>query len=540
MVDAPSITRPAEQEILTNGSAYTVQVSAPDDASVGLYYNGALLGAMTNAGGGNWTYSWTPGAVDYAAYLYATGNVSGQGATRNIPVAEANLVTQTLTSWSRLGVAVLTGSQSDPYGGTSAYKVTCNAGTGQRGIFIATAATAALGGYEVWFKPAGNMTVFATQTTGATSSAYYDTATGQTQSNKVSIACVEQRNGWYRMWVKIETNASPYTTLYFQASTTLGLATPTTTTSDIFYLYAPRTMDNSGVPMKVAQRLVIYLASTSGGVETWTYKHPYVEVAADMGSSGYTIQVIKPSGWANDGLQTGVVMLPPLFDSQEAPGTTPKEVAIAADYANTYNCVIVIPNIKTGQFQWFGKKDTGDADYHGWFVEAVVPWMRAQLGVNSDQSKLGLLGYSKSANAGLSFQLRNPDIFGAGVYFDGVWNIDANWITQGTDYFAATMFGTQAQYQLYDPYTLMPTTYTAINDKTRVGLIGWHTFPTDFDVITARLDAYGVAYEVNDYDTGGHSWASGWLDEGFATLFDILRTDSFFTKSVDLGIGLGI
>jgi len=536
---APVITRPAEQEILTTGVAYTVQVTAASDSVVTLYYNGGSLGTMTNAGGGSFTKSWTPGGVDYAASLYATGDVSGQGATRLIPVAEANLVSQTLTTWSRTGLSTLVSGQTDPFGGTSGYKCPCTAATGQKIISTVVAATVTTGGYEVWFKPNGIMTVFATQTTGASSSAYYDTATGQTQSNKVSITCVEQRNGWYRLWIKIENNTGPYTNLYLQACSVLGTISLTTTTSDFFYLYAPRTMDNVGVPITTAQRLVVYLASTSAGVETWNYHHPFVESASDM-SNYYPIQVIKPSGWSNDGNQTVVLMLPPLFDSQEPTGITPKEVAIAGGYANTYNCVIVIPNIKTGQFQWFGKKNDGTADYHSWLVNAVIPWMKAMLGLSTLQNRLGILGYSKTANAGMSFQLRNPGVFGAGVYFDGVWNIDANWVPQGTDYFAATMFGTQAQFQLYDPYTLIPANYTAVNDKKRIGLIGWEVFGSDFDVMTARMDSYGIQYVANDYDAGAHTWNSGWLPEGFFTLFSLLNGSPKGGSGLNLGLGLGL
>lgn len=520
---APVFTAPVNQEIITEDVAYTVTVTSTGDTAVSLYDGVSLIGAMTDAGGGVWTYSWTPTSPDYDVQLNAVGDVSGQGETLTIVVAEANLISQNFsTGWSKTRVTV-TGSQTDPDGGSTAYRAVMGNNAATTFTINNTSAVAApsvaASGFEIWAKPDGvtKMFIYPLED-GAQNYAHIDLVNKYTRTNRCYCKIVEERGGWYRIWFNYfeSAGAGPRNFYIYFCSTFGSHASATFTGTEAIYLWKPRTAQNGTLPLTIYQKLAIEYVSTASGQERWDFTHPYVNSVSDVGLNKYRIDVIKPSGWANTGDYTGVYALPALSRASE-PGTDVASTFVSGDYANTYDCVIIVPYDKSGT-NWYGEKNDGTYNTHAFTALVLTSFAREFLGVSTERNNNLLVGYSKSANGGLSLMLRNPTKFGAGAFWDGAWT--QNWtFVNGNG--GNLNFGTEAQWQLYNPNDILTSYLSSVNDKTRIALLGYYTFGADLTAFKATLDANSVPYDYDSTLRGSHAYNAGWLSDAMSRLFAI-------------------
>lgn len=543
----PIITAPVQQEIVTAGSAYTVLVTAPDDTFVRLYNGTTPIGDMTDLGGGSWSYSWTP-SQNYNISLRARGNNSGWGETFTIVAAEANQLTQTMTSWTATRLTAASG-QADPDGGTNAYKFTAGNNASTTFTLARTAGAAPSeknSGFEIWVKPDGitKFMIYPSED-GGTHYAYFDLTNKYVRAVQAVANIIETSGSWYRIWFNYvnATSAGPRTyTLY--ACSTFGSTTATFTGTEAIHFYEPRTAQQGTLPFTEQQKLSVEYQSVSGGVESWGYTHPKLNTSADMTTTRLEIQVIKPTGWTNSGTYKVLYALPALNKSQEDFAAT----FTSGGYADTYNCVIVIPfcgrNFITG---YWGVLPDGTRDEYGWLADVLTSFANSHLGGSTDPDDNLLVGYSKSANAAYHMLLRRPDKFGFAAGWDGTWEMD--WGPAGTPgtalyYSFEYGFETEDQWRLFDPLTILPNYLSSVNDRTRLVLTGYETFQSDQVVMKAALDTYSIGYSYDATDTGNHSWAGGWLSDTLQRLFTIsartvtAQAGSYAFTGTDATLGL--
>lgn len=257
-------------------------------------------------------------------------------------------------------------------------------------------------------------------------------------------------------------------------------------------------------------------SSSAGGYEVWLYKSPLVDSSADL-TTWCRLEVIKPSGWSDNGIYRIMYVLPALDFSQEAVAP----IAVAANIANANNCVIVIPYVRNNA-AWYGRKANGTGDHHT-FVTCLPQFARQWLGAASGRENHRLLGYSKSGYGALSLLLRNPIIFGAAYAWDVPWQTAlAAWDQANPpdpNYDQGTAFTTKAQQMLYDPITLLPTLgQVSAGDKKRIGIAGSNIFANDIAPMRAALDAAGLSYDYASALLGSHTYAAGWLSGAAAAV----------------------
>lgn len=515
---APSITAPVNQEIITEDAAYTITVSAPGNTSVEIFDGVSSLGTCTDAGSGIFTLSWTPTAPDYDVNLTAVGDVSGTSDNVVVVVAEANRISQNITTWSKSNTTVA-GSQADPDGGTSAYRVLCSAVTNTSCYVLGTASLAPsefASGFEVWLKADGAdvVRVYPLED-GATHYADIDLNTGQTFCKKAYAKIVESKSdGWRRIWFRFVNAAAGPRNFILYLCNDLTDNTPTMAGTEAMLVYHPRTADGI-LPFTAYQKMSPYYVSTTSGVERWDYNHPYINSEAEFDLVKYRIDVIKPTGWSSSGSYPVVYALPALLRASE-------DVAadfIAGDYSNTYGCVVVIPYFKGTTQPWYGLKDDNTIDEHAFTADVLTAFATEFLAGNPSRETQLLIGYSKSANGAYSLILRNPTKFGYACGWDGPWTID--YASQAATLGIDASFGTEAQWLLYDPYTILAANVASVNDKKRLVLLGYESWQSDQPEMQTLLNNNSIEFDYNATDTNDHSWGGGWLNDGMSRLMTI-------------------
>jgi hypothetical protein len=520
---APVFTAPVNQEIITEDVAYTVTVTSVGDTSVTLKDGGSTIGAMTNAGGGVWTYTWTPTSPDYDVQLNAVGNNSGQGQTLTIVVAEANLVSQDISAWTPTNVTV-TGSQPDPAGGSTAYKLTMANGTGASYSITRNASSAPANinsGQEVWFGYESGCNIkgihfYSSSDGGAHSNTSIKIDDEQARLEDSSIAIVERKVvgsiTWVRIWMQFQEAVSqgPQNFTFYFDTDISGTLQSTFTTSDFLYMWKPRTADGN-LPFTAAQRYGVYYRSVASGVETWTVNSPYSNTAADLDASPIEFWVIKPTGWSSTGQYPVLYALPALSIGTENLRT------IFASYPDEYGCVVVIPYFRSeGAFYWAGSTASGTHNDHLSTV-AIRDMAIKAMGASSNKDEHLLIGYSKTGFAALNLLMLNPTKFGYAYAWDGKY--DNNYATEAATYGWNNYFGSSGQFQLYDPKVIAPTYKANVSDTTRIYLSGYYTFGADQLSIKAVFDAESIPYNYQRTLESAHSWTSGWLAQAVEDLF---------------------
>lgn len=530
-----SFVAPANQEIITEDLPYTVRVYSPSDSTVEIYDGITKLGDATSVGGGYWEYVWTPANPDFDVQLNAVGDVSGVSSSLTIVVDETNQINQNITTWSKSVAGITyTSGQPDPDGGNNAYKVALpvSAGVG-RYIYrtMSSTSTEVNAGIEMWLKADGALVGVAVQTSGAGTAGlgYINIVTGEASAGGVMATIVEEKpDGWKRVWFRSADATNP-TNLWYVYLITDVKTTNATITADqaaggadeaSVSFYEPRTADGV-LPYTEYQKLSVYYDSVAGGIETWKYSHPTNETLADMDAGKLDIQVIKPTGWSASNVYPILYMLPALPDTTETSNgnSTPAAKAVAEDFANEYGCVVVVPQIRSAQQQWYGRKTNGSSDHHAFTANILTEFTKDFLGGSTSKEDHLLVGYSKSGFAAFSLLLRNPTKFGYAASWDGPFDLD--WATEAATFGADVMFTTEANFNLYDPAQILSSYLSSVNDKSRLVLRGYVSFQTDQTFMKAALDAENIDYIYDNTLGSEHSWDGGWVNQTVADLFSL-------------------
>lgn len=519
---APVITSHKDQSIITISVATTVLVTAASDASVNLYYDGSLLGAMTNLGGGSFSYSWTPGSTAYGVKLLkATGNVTGDSASLRITVAEANRV-PTIMSGGNWGVfnmtitAYATHGVLDPLGGTNAYRAAADStATHNRYIFKAASVTptsfeAAL---DIWVKPGAlDVILIYPNEDGGVHYMYLDPVTGETAGVSMYGGIVERgANGWVRIQASFidATTAGAKTWVIYCVKTILGGTSQAATAGDAIYFFNPRTADGQ-LPYYERQKILMYhdVAGDSGVQKSYRYKTRYMDAASDYGGSGAYkfFKIIFPTGYDPTARSYPIIWaLSALSESTEtAVGNTQMGTYLASiDLANTWNCIVAMPFCKGDGGCWWGRKANGTADNSFVVSDQLWDWVTTFLGVSTNPEWHLAIGYSKSWMGALSLKIRKPTKFGYAVGYDAPFDQDTTgWSANN----AGTEFTDQATFRLYNPVSIIPANLSSLNDKKRIAIYGYNAFQSSESALTSILTSNSILYDYTSVSRSRHAW----------------------------------
>ena len=500
-----------DQVILTDAITNRLIISSPGDAAVEVYNGVSKLGDATLISAGVFEFSYAPAGVDYDVDFKTVGDVSGDGNEFNIVIAEANEIDQDISNWTRSnGSVTITGGQADPFGGTDAYLVeTYSASNTAQYIEEAAAATPSEddAGFEIWVKSNGHDVLrINPQEETAGHFAAISLTTGEKYVDDAQIAIVETAGSWHRIWYRTINASAPPETFRLYMCKALGDITPDSDANEGAYFYLPRTADGI-LPFTAYQSFNFELTGSAGGINTYEYTHPFIDTGADVNTTRYAIDVIKPSTWDAGNTYKRVFALP-----AQAKGS--EDVAadfIAGDYADRYDVVVIIPYVKnTGP--WWGTRNDGTGLQENMLVEVVTQFSENELACSGLRDDTFVIGYSKSGNGAYSLILRNPAVFGYVCSWDGAFS--NTWDNSGLD----TNFGTEAHWETFDPLQILAANVASVNDSERLVLLGYESWQSSQTAMQSALDSNSVDYKYYAEDTGDHSWGGGWLENGMSEL----------------------
>ncbi len=515
---AASFVAPANQTIFTSGVSNTITTSSPSE----VFADGVSIGTASP------TLSWTPGAVDLDVSL-----TLASGQARSLAVAAANPLVTALSSWTATSVTVA-GAQTDYSGGTSAYRVTATAGSAQHYITRTPSPVMAnqKTGFEITVKAGTNsrIMVYANLSAG-NRKAIYDIASKQSFCDKMYVKEVEDMgNGFKRLWCgvadgQIATAVRVYHTNTFDP---LTAATTTMAGTETFFALNPR-MTDGPLPMTNYQKCGFWQSGTTPfGAQRWTLTTEFNSSVADMGQAMY-VDVLLPDSYSTSN-DYRVVYLMPVEAGIGATLANELEVVHGLGLHNSMNCIFVRPYFMVGGNRtWGGVKSDGTINHNAYISDMLPGFMDEFYSTIATREGRSIVGYSAGGFASLTQMNRRPDVWG----YCMAW--DCPLTSLYTDFDQAQHFGTEAQYNAYNPRTNFASANW--NDKARLVFGGSVTFGAGtaamYSTLTTALgnplNNGGGDYATTITDPAGkwwkldkveasHNFTSAWATPGFAAL----------------------
>lgn len=494
-VSASEFTTPADFSIFTVSTANAITLD--QDAEV--FADGVSIGETTAK-----SLSWTPGAVDLDVTLTA-----GDADPLTLAVADANGLSQTLTGWSATNVT-MTGSQTDPDGGSTAYRMTCSATASAQHYITATASPAMANNYtsgEFWFKPGTETHVGIRQTAVVQHEAWYELATGQANCNRASLKVVESRpDGWKRFWWRMQDDTAANSKasavrLYLTDNFSSNSVTAGTETG---FFWKPRMVDGPLPLTPYMQCGFRRNGSTAYKAETWIVTTPWNRGMDDMAVTNVQVDVLLPTTY-DPGNSYKVVHLMPVEQDRGSSLNNELEEIEALGLHDSMDCIFV----RAAYYQtrtWGGIKTDTTRNHDNFISKMLVEFVDEFYSTVGTAASRCIMGYSAGGFAAFAQFQRYPDVWGYCIAWDSPWAV-----AYGT-YDEADHFGSEAQYNAFNPYQQLAATKTGYSDSCRLIIGGSATFDAStqamFTALTTELGASKNG--TGDYDTTITNAAGKW------------------------------
>ena len=424
-----------------------------------------------------------------------------------------------LSAWTKANVTALN-NQTDPILGRSYARVTCAATTGTHYILSpASGAVAANGSFDIYVRPGSGTGWIAilVSSTPDNQILWINPATKEAYGQKCAGGIVEEfADGFYHIQGHaLNGGVASNLIIYVNAvnSGLDGLSVTSTCTGTEYIDIASPTIIDSTLPLGDEYKFHAYVEETTAdGILRHRSSTPYCDTVASMNTNLPRLDVLVPSAYSAANEYNLVICL----GVEATPGTSyPAELPIIknAGLHNTHDTIVVQWANRTAFFPWWGVKNTGENDHERVIVEQVIPWVRARYNIKAGRAGVGLMGWSKGGWGALSLILRNSDAIG----FVGIWDTDYNEAFDAAgapnDYGEEGFFGTEAQFLLHNPKTILAANLAAINDKARLFVSGAARFVTDTQSLRADLLLHGIphSYDFHDATGGEHTSSFGWI-----------------------------
>lgn len=541
----PIIDSKLNRAILTVSVAKTLTAVVQNETSGIFYADGVSIGAATNSSGDNWTLAWTPAAVASSVSITFVGAVNGSSDPTILTVSRAATINQNMSTWSGNAQGQVASGITHPDGVGTVYQGNpYSAGT--LALWIAKTATTANAiansAFEVWMAVPASSVLRCVQFNFSLGGGYFNYDTEETTAGDCYIKVVERRDVGGLIWKRVQcrrTDLAPggigssmflYMTKDFTSTSTTISAGELSTAK--IYFCEPKMVGDVPLPFTPYMKLSWHkhIANTASlgvaGGEEWNYKHPYCDTESNMSGGAYPggllVRTIKPTGWTATGNYPCVFFLPALSESGEtsAGNATAWEAAkdSAADYANTYNCVVIVPQ-ERGNVCWWGRYSTGFRNLADLLPYVFLPWLIEFFGVSPNKNDHILIGYSKSGNAAVSQILLYPQSWGFAASWDGAFL--NNW----PDNVASAGWDNSTEYAKYDPKQILSANLGSVNDNKRLVIYWGSVWQADNISFTNQLTAAGVPYSSDYTYQATHAWGptginGSWTPNMVAKMFE--------------------
>lgn len=242
---------------------------------------------------------------------------------------------------------------------------------------------------------------------------------------------------------------------------------------------------------------------TVSGVRRYSYQSPYVDQASDA-VFARGLDVLLPDTYDAGNTYPLIVVL----GVEATPSAYAEELQVikAADLHNTHNAIFC--RVYTKTMPWWAVKSDGTVDYERLIRDGLVPWMRSNFSIIAGRQGVSLLGYSKGGFGAFSLILRNPADFGYAASWDAPLN--SSYATMSGSG-AVEAFGSAAQYNAFQPATILPANVASVNDKTRLVLAGYNLYQADQTAFASILSANSVPVSFDSTARASHNSNSGWM-----------------------------
>ncbi len=180
---------------------------------------------------------------------------------------------------------------------------------------------------------------------------------------------------------------------------------------------------------------------------------------------------------------------------------------------NRHQAVFVAPTF--AELPWYADHPTRpQRRQETYFLQVVVPAVEQAYGVSAQAEDRLLLGFSKSGWGAWSLLLRHLDAFGRAAAWDAPLLM-----TQVGQYGNGPIFGTQENFEQYQPAELLRQNAESLAGQNRLVLTGHGNFAEQHRQIHQRMLAWHIPHVYRDGPQRKHDWHSGWVSEAVELLF---------------------
>lgn len=546
MANKAIINTPKPWDILTVSVGKAISVYSPDDAAGtgALYVNGSSVVSLTNDGAGNFTGTYTPGALASANSLTFVGSVTGVSAAIVVTVAEANTQDIVLSGYNKSNVNCVVTAIPSPGGNGFMYLLTpSGSGSARRLLYKDPSAGSALQtatGMQFWvLMKSGSVTNFlgaSLQGGGVINpqNGYSSASYGYCTVKEVIRNYYGGMDAFRVQFRLTDATTAAGTNNYMDLMQDTQNNTYTLATGDLaaagIYISEPRRVRDVALPFSPQDRMAAYVDATDSAALGVTNGHVLyyksnlmdTEVAMNGGSASSTkVLFILPTGHnpANGNY-------PILFinraqsDGAESGHPTAWVTAsdAAANYADTYGCIVAVGDEASPEGYWGGVLNDGSKNVFSFYPDVLLPYFIKNFGASPDREDHLGASYSKGANFWFGQMVLRPDAWGQIGCGDGAYlnaypgsNSDLN-------------YSDSAHYNAHDAYQLLPTHLASVTGNARICLFGGFAWNTDLAAMKSLLDSNHINYTYSLTAWTYHGFGptgvnTGWFPPMIAAMF---------------------
>lgn len=448
-----------------------------------------------------------------------------------------------LSSWTKARCTA-GAPQTDPTSGRSYVRVTCDSSTNTHFLISpASGAVNANGSFSIELRPGSGTGWIGIQASSAPDNQILWINVGAKESYLQKCAggiTATYTDGFYLVEGHcLNGGVVGNLVLYLNAVNTAGVLSATSTTDGTQYIDIanPTIIDSTIALDDEFQFGAISETTTAEGILRFKTTTPYTDSVSNMIATPGRLDILLPDTY-DPGNEYPLVICLGVEGNPGAAYPAEMPIIATADLHNTRDAIVCQWSNQNALFPWWGAKDTGTNDYEKVIANQLIPYMRERYSITAGRDGIGLFGWSKGGWGALSLILRNPTKIG----FAAVWDADYNetFDSDGgpNDYEEDVFFGTEAQFELYNPKTLLPSHLASINDKKRLYVSGAVRFVPDTLDLHSDLATNSIEHEWDYHDAaaaGGfaHTSSFGWIagDGDWATIYG---GESVFNGLVDM------
>lgn len=511
-----SIIEPPDQTIFTVSTARTITASATAE----LFADGVSIGTASPS------LSWSPSAVDNDVSIRA--GASGAPVKAAVTAADNGSLWD-ISSYSKTNVTV-TGGQADPFGGTSAYKVVAVTSGVSKNYRFSKSATGtpatANSSIEVWVSPIGNL-LPVIRLYPLNSYAEIDPITNgvycniTTPNTLCSVSVVEKKEVggrmWYRLWFRGEwgTTLSTFFVDFKNGYAAAGENVIVSSGEHGFYIYRPRYIDGA-LPFYDYQRYGARFSDVTLGVSRYITTTPYHD-----GTVTTYMKVLVPDSYdANRAQPYKVCVLCPVEPTPGSSSADELQVIKTAGLHNTHDMIFVSYSSHTSSSPWGGARSNGRYDNHR-ILLSLADAARKFFNLSTNRNDRYLLGYSKGGFAAYSVMIKSPGTFKAAAAWDVPWT--QSYASMSSAGFGVDLqFGDEATFLQYQPYNILPSNLSSVNDKKRLVIGAGSTFTSQTAPMVSLMQSNGIEFDEIAGLTGvTHNADAAWITPMLQAMLDL-------------------